>query len=277
VTQDEALVLLHEATCGKVARGADLEPLEALFLSIEQHCEGQLAQLARYRRAHIALRRGDIKTADRLFARVSRSRCLGPWPALYGLAVTLRQSTSPGARLQPAIDALARPSDESSQSAAANALELLIVGARLDLDTLESVAGAAPLPGLDPDGEMPAHLFVTFPEGTRQRMTGELGAQLVAEAPADRLRLVLTEDDGRSLLSDGGVQTLSPNTNRLMAARVIHGGTDRDCLRYGTGQSKATLRQALLRARTELPDALDAETGLNRPATVCVAESFMRR
>jgi hypothetical protein len=276
VTQDEALVLLHEATCGKVARGADLEPLEALFLSIEQHCEGQLAQLARYRRAHIALRRGDIKTADRLFARVSRSRCLGPWPALYGLAVTLRQSTSPGARLQPAIDALARPSDESSQSAAANALELLIVGARLDLDTLESVAGAAPLPGLDPDGEMPAHLFVTFPEGTRQRVTSELGAQLVEEAPGQRLRLVLTEEQGRCLGPDGP-HTLSPNTTRLVAAHLLEGGTSRDFLRRGKWHKAATLRMAFNRARSELPGVLDGEGGLNRPATACVAESLWER
>ena len=272
MTQDEALHLLRQATSAKVARGADLETLDATLRSIEEHGDSVLTQLARYRRAHVALRRGDLKTADALFARVSRSRCLGPWPSLYGLAVALRQSGGSGTRLQAAIEALSRPSQESSQSAAANALEALLVGTGQELTGLESIAGAAPLPGLDPDRDHPAHRFLTVPEGTDQRVIGELGAALVAEAPPDRLRLVLTEDGGTELLPDGGHRAFGLNTTRLLAARLREGGTDRECLRLGTGLRGGPFRQALVRARRDVPDALDSETRLNRPTTACVAE-----
>ena len=272
MTQDEALHLLRQATSAKVARGAELKSLDAILRSVEEQGDQVLAQLARYRRAHLALRRGDLDTADALFARVSRSRCLGPWPSLYGLAVALRRSGGSGARRQAAIEALSRPSQESSQSAAANALEALLIGTGQDLSELESIAGAAPLPGLDPDRDHPAHRFMTRPEGTDQRVIGELGEALVAEAAPDRLRLVLTEHGGTVLLPDGGRRTFGLNTTRLLAARLREGGTDRECLRRGMGLRGGPFRQALVRARREVPEALDSETGLNRPTTACVAE-----
>ncbi len=74
------------------------------------------------------------------------------------------------------------------------------------------------------------------------------------------------------LLNDGGHRALGPTTTRLLAARLLLGGTDREELRRAAGLKPGNFRVALHRARTATPGALDDETGLARPVTACVAE-----
>ncbi len=251
MTDLEAIAQLRLATSAKVLRGADPDLAWSLLDAVVDAAPArELVALARYRLAHLAAARGNLEDADELFSAASRSRTLGPWPAVFSLALGVRLAArNLPARLASAREALGRLDTASRQDGAVNALEALCYGFDLDASSLR---GLAPSPDLEPDPDHPAAMLVSWPSGSVERVSWELALALVDDSPTS----VLLRPGGSAARADGASTDVHPALTELLVSRLREPRLSRDRLAERLGLNRNGLRRRLQRARDELPALL---------------------
>lgn len=262
MTREEALSLLYDGAAEKLTASGDLLGAREVFEEVAR-AGGALGALGSYRLGHVLLRLGALEDADLAFSRSTRARCLGPWPAVFRLAVAVSMDGVTDGHWATAVAALDRDPEEQLQSGAVNALEVL--AAAVDPSRLQDLAGRGVLPG----ESAATWTFIRQPEGSRRQLSEAMARALTEDE--DRLALVLGER------STANREPLPPALARTLALRLLHPEWPRRLLRSRLEVEADTFRQRLRQLRRRLPDALDDEGRPVVPTVAAVDGAFFSR